>query len=143
MTSIQRPTVEEVAEAGHVATDKYGNALISIDEAAEARLRRKLDLILLPPVSLIYLFCFIDRANVRDRVPDCAYNNPELMRFEYRIQIGNARLAGLEKNLKLVGYDYNILLTAFYVAVSLLTTSAVQSSSRTFPLGLLRPLFRC
>ncbi|GAA5934980.1 uncharacterized protein JCM15063_003119 [Sporobolomyces koalae] len=85
--------LEEVAEAGHVATDKYGNALISIDEAAEARLRRKLDLILLPPVSLIYLFCFIDRAN-----------------------IGNARLAGLEKNLKLVGYDYNILLTAFYVA---------------------------
>ncbi|GAA5873025.1 hypothetical protein JCM16303_006918 [Sporobolomyces ruberrimus] len=85
--------LEEIAEAGHVATDKYGNPLITIDQAAEKRLLRKLDLILIPPVALIYLFCFIDRAN-----------------------IGNARLAGLEKNLNLKGYDYNILLTAFYVA---------------------------
>ncbi|GAA6023081.1 hypothetical protein JCM11491_002326 [Sporobolomyces phaffii] len=85
--------LEEVAEAGHVATDKYGNPLVAIDENAEKRLLRKLDLILIPPVALIYLFCFIDRANV-----------------------GNARLAGLEKNLHLKGYDYNILLTAFYVA---------------------------
>ncbi|GAA5834469.1 hypothetical protein JCM3766R1_005221 [Sporobolomyces carnicolor] len=85
--------LEEIAEAGHVATDKYGNPLIEIDEQAQKRLLRKLDMILIPPVALIYLFCFIDRAN-----------------------IGNARLAGLEKNLQLKGYDYNILLTAFYVA---------------------------
>ncbi|GAA6002876.1 hypothetical protein JCM10207_001878 [Rhodosporidiobolus poonsookiae] len=85
--------VEEVALHGHVATDKYGKPLVQLDEAAEARLRRKIDLYILPMVFLIYIFCFIDRAN-----------------------IGNARLAGLEKDLKLQGYDYNILLTAFYVA---------------------------
>ena len=33
---------------------------------------------------MLYLFCFIDRAN-----------------------IGNAKLAGFEKDLKLKGYDYN------------------------------------
>lgn len=44
-------------------------------------------------MALIYLFCFIDRSN-----------------------IGNARLAGLERDLALVGYDFNILLTSFYIA---------------------------
>lgn len=29
---------------------------------------------------------------------------------------GNARLAGLEKDLKLKGFDYNIILTAFYIS---------------------------
>jgi MFS family permease len=29
---------------------------------------------------------------------------------------GNARIAGLEEDLKLEGYDYNILLSAFYVS---------------------------
>ncbi|BGP71095.1 hypothetical protein NBRC10513v2_004460 [Rhodotorula toruloides] len=85
--------VEEVALHGHVATDKHGHALIHIDPAAEARLRRKMDIRILPVVALMYLFCFIDRAN-----------------------IGNARVAGLEKDLHLKGYDYNILLTAFYTA---------------------------
>jgi hypothetical protein len=39
------------------------------------------------------MFCFLDRAN-----------------------IGNSRLAGLETELGMTGADYNILLTAFYVA---------------------------
>lgn len=29
---------------------------------------------------------------------------------------GNARLAGLEKDLKLVGYDYNLVLSIFYIS---------------------------
>ncbi|GAA5968535.1 hypothetical protein JCM3765_006725, partial [Sporobolomyces pararoseus] len=91
--------LEEIAEAGHVATDKYGNPLIEIDEQAQKRLLRKLDLILIPPVALIYLFCFIDRANIDE-------SNAFLLHLT----------SGLEKNLKLKGYDYNILLTAFYVA---------------------------
>lgn len=53
--------VEEVALHGHVATDKHGHALIHIDPAAEARLRRKMDIRILPVVALMYLFCFIDR----------------------------------------------------------------------------------
>ncbi|CEQ41985.1 SPOSA6832_03755 [Sporobolomyces salmonicolor] len=85
--------VEEVAQQGHVVTDRYGNPLVHIDPVAEAKLRRKLDLHLVPTVAILYLFCFIDRAN-----------------------IGNARLAGLEKDLKLKGYDYNVLLTSFYLA---------------------------
>ncbi|KAL3458330.1 major facilitator superfamily domain-containing protein [Aspergillus heterothallicus] len=63
------------------------------DPAVEARLRRKIDLYILPTVALMYLFCFIDRAN-----------------------IGNARLAGLEADLNMSGYDYNTLLSVFYIS---------------------------
>ncbi|GIZ49836.1 hypothetical protein CKM354_001285700 [Cercospora kikuchii] len=66
---------------------------VLLDPAAEKRLRRKIDLCIVPTVALLYLFCFIDRAN-----------------------IGNARLAGLEKDLGLTGYDYNFVLTTFYIS---------------------------
>lgn len=41
-----------------------GQTLVQFDPKAEARLRTKLDLMLVPTVSLLYLFCFIDRANI-------------------------------------------------------------------------------
>lgn len=53
-----------VAETGFVATDQYGRALVEFDRAAETRLRLKIDFYVVPTVSLIYLFCFIDRANI-------------------------------------------------------------------------------
>ncbi|PYH83757.1 putative MFS transporter [Aspergillus uvarum CBS 121591] len=83
----------KAAGQGLAATDQYGRALIEFDPTAERRLRRKIDLFILPTVSLIYLFCFIDRAN-----------------------IGNAKLAGLEKDLGFTGYDYNVVLSVFYVS---------------------------
>ncbi|KXJ86504.1 putative MFS transporter, partial [Microdochium bolleyi] len=64
-----------------------------IDKKAERRLRMKIDFMIVPTVALLYLFCFIDRAN-----------------------IGNARLAGLEADLGLVGNDYNALLSVFYIS---------------------------
>lgn len=43
---------------------RYGQSLVQFDPKAEARLRWKLDLYLLPTVAILYLFCFIDRANI-------------------------------------------------------------------------------
>ncbi|KAF1850536.1 MFS general substrate transporter [Cucurbitaria berberidis CBS 394.84] len=83
----------QIAERGHAATDIYGHALMQFDPKAESRLRLKIDLYIVPTVALLYLFCFIDRAN-----------------------IGNARLAGFEKDLKLTGYDYNSVLSVFYIS---------------------------
>ncbi|KIW01985.1 hypothetical protein, variant [Verruconis gallopava] len=91
--TIHEESAHEAAVRGHAATDRYGRALVHFDPAAERRLRNKIDLMIIPTVSLLYLFCFIDRAN-----------------------IGNARLAGLEKDLKLAGYDYNAVLSTFYIS---------------------------
>ncbi|RDL36438.1 uncharacterized protein BP5553_05790 [Venustampulla echinocandica] len=63
-----------------------------IDPVIEARLVRKMDIRFLPIVTLIYLFAFIDRSNA-----------------------GNARVLGMEKDLKLTGDRFNIGLSAFYV----------------------------
>lgn len=75
--------------------DNKINSRNKVDFTAEQekKLRRKIDRYVIPTVAVIYLFCFIDRAN-----------------------IGNARLAGLETSLGMSGYDYNVLLTSFYVA---------------------------
>lgn len=43
---------------------RYGNALVQFDPKAEAKLRTKIDLMIVPTVALLYLFCFIDRANI-------------------------------------------------------------------------------
>ena len=38
--------------------------MITFDKKAEARLCRKIDWYVVPYITLIYLFCFIDRANI-------------------------------------------------------------------------------
>lgn len=54
----------EAAERGQLATDEHGQPLVEFDKAAESRLRLKIDLYIVPTVAIMYLFCFIDRANV-------------------------------------------------------------------------------
>ncbi|RWA09238.1 hypothetical protein EKO27_g5856 [Xylaria grammica] len=85
--------LHSAAERGFVATDRYGESLVKFDPEAERKLRNKLDYMVVPTVSILYLFCFIDRTNV-----------------------GNARLAGFERDLGLVGYDYNTVLSIFYIS---------------------------
>ena len=63
-----------------------------IDRAAEKRLIRKCDLHVIPVIALLYSLAFIDRIN-----------------------IGNARLQGLEKDLHMKGNDYNISLFIFFI----------------------------
>ncbi|ESK97476.1 mfs transporter [Moniliophthora roreri MCA 2997] len=86
--------IHGLAESDHeAATDQCGRCLLRFDPKAEAKLRTKIDWYIVPTVSLLYLFCFIDRVN-----------------------IGNARLAGFERDLGLKGYDYNLVLTVFYIS---------------------------
>jgi hypothetical protein len=70
---------------------------LEIDHVAEKKLVRKLDMHIVPMVMLAYLLCFVDRVN-----------------------IGNARLYGLEKDLGLYGNQYQ-------TAVSLLFATYVTS----------------
>ncbi|KAI9571124.1 major facilitator superfamily domain-containing protein [Boletus coccyginus] len=64
--------------------------------AERARLLRKLDRHLLPLVSLLYFLSFLDRSN-----------------------IGNAKVAGISKDLHLVGLEYNTAAAAFYILYGL------------------------
>ena len=64
----------------------------SFTPADHRRILRKLDLRCVPPMVLFYLLSFLDRTN-----------------------IGNAKLSGLVKDLKMSDYDYRIALTILYV----------------------------
>ncbi|KAF2813790.1 MFS general substrate transporter [Mytilinidion resinicola] len=65
---------------------------VEIDHVAERKLVRKLDLYLIPTVMLLYLLSFLDRVN-----------------------IGNARLYGLEKDLGLHGNQFQVAVSILFV----------------------------
>lgn len=65
---------------------------IVIDPEAERRLLRKLDAWIVPPVMLLYLLSFLDRVN-----------------------IGNARLYGMEEDLGLTGDQYQVAVSLLFV----------------------------
>ena len=59
----------------------------------ESRIRRRMDARIVPTVFVLYLLCFVDRAN-----------------------IGNARIQGMEQDLGLKGFQFNWALTIFYIS---------------------------
>ena len=76
-------TAEDVFYKGYV--DSAGAEAAGIDPVAEKKLLRKIDLHLIPILWLLFLCAFIDRIN-----------------------IGNARIQGLEDDLNMGGNDYNM-----------------------------------
>ncbi|KKA27258.1 hypothetical protein TD95_004094 [Thielaviopsis punctulata] len=103
--------LHDAAERGHAATDRYGHALVQFDPAAEKKLLRKLDLYIVPTVSVLYLFCFIDRANIGVYLE---LWNQDLLSVNN--SLGNARIAGMGDDLKFTGNDFNIVLSVFYIS---------------------------
>lgn len=63
-----------------------------VDSVAERRLLWKLDLHVVPILTALFLFAFLDRIN-----------------------IGNARLMGLEGDLGMSGHQYNVALFVFFI----------------------------
>ncbi|KAH7394133.1 major facilitator superfamily domain-containing protein [Phaeosphaeria sp. MPI-PUGE-AT-0046c] len=61
-------------------------------EAEETAVRRKLDRVIVPLTTFLYLLCFLDRTN-----------------------IGNARIQGMGEDLKLVGVRFNWVTSIFYI----------------------------
>ena len=77
----------------NIATDiEQAEALKTMDPIAESRLVWKFDLRILPVLAVMYLFNSLDKSN-----------------------LGNAKTAGLEKDLKLGDHGYNIILSVFFV----------------------------
>ncbi|KAI9677045.1 MAG: hypothetical protein M1817_006884 [Caeruleum heppii] len=78
---------------GLTPTTASTESLQPIDPAAERRLRWKCDLHLLPTLMFLYFLSFLDRVN-----------------------IGNARIEGLEADLGMTGHDFNIALFIFFIS---------------------------
>lgn len=68
-----------------------GTTLDSFKHLDEKAILRKMDLRLIPMLSLLYLLSFLDRGN-----------------------IGNAKIEGLQEDLGMRSYEYNWCLTAFF-----------------------------
>ena len=76
----------------HLDDNQDTEIVPSVDHYAEKRLVRKLDLMIIPPIMLLYLLSFLDRVN-----------------------IGNARLYGLEKDLGMAGNQYQTAVSLLFV----------------------------
>lgn len=88
-------SVRSNKHSSSIHTDDIGRprpgVIEPIDRKAEQRLLRKCDFHVLPPLCLLYVLCFIDRIN-----------------------IGNARIQGLEESLNMKENDFNIALLVFF-----------------------------
>ncbi|KAF8199780.1 major facilitator superfamily domain-containing protein [Mycena galopus ATCC 62051] len=74
----------------------HKEAQAELTDAAYAKILRKLDIHLLPFVSLLYLLSFLDRAN-----------------------IGNAKIAGMATDAHLTGLRYNTIAAVFFIPYAL------------------------
>jgi hypothetical protein len=87
-----KKTKEELIREIDAKATAPGVTRESFNHIDEKKLLRKMDLRLLPMLTLLYLLSFIDRGN-----------------------IGNAKIEGLAEDLKLTGGQYNWCLTAFFL----------------------------
>ncbi|KAK5054538.1 hypothetical protein LTR84_001429 [Exophiala bonariae] len=91
-----RSEIEDVPVEKENVNSLKGEAQ-DIDPVLEKKVIRKVDFNLVPVLFLLFLCAFIDRIN-----------------------IGNARIQGLEKDLGMTGQDYNIALFTFFILYILL-----------------------
>ncbi|KAF9533276.1 putative MFS transporter [Crepidotus variabilis] len=101
MTTYKEKDVEDASHIEDPSLDKpsvnSGILILEISENEKQKILRKVDWRLIPLLTFLYLVAFIDRSN-----------------------IGNAKIAGLNSQLKLHGLQYNAAVTLFYVPYTLL-----------------------
>ncbi|KAI0385898.1 MFS general substrate transporter [Hypomontagnella monticulosa] len=106
-------------EEQHKNTASAVSTPLENDTAAEKRLVRKTDLLMMPGLALAYFTHTLDRAN-----------------------LGNAKTDGFEKDLGLVGNQFSLLLVLFYVPYALFNIpwsilAKKYNSARVIPLAIL------
>ncbi|KAL5118785.1 hypothetical protein ACEQ8H_003288 [Pleosporales sp. CAS-2024a] len=91
--------IEHFAEKASHSSGELEAQHVELDESESARVLRKVDMRLVPMLALLYLVAFIDRSN-----------------------IGNAKIAGMTKDLDMPAntLKYNTAVTIFFVPYTLL-----------------------
>ncbi|KAL0571337.1 hypothetical protein V5O48_010619 [Marasmius crinis-equi] len=92
MSSMPMSSKESREEVASESSDLQKLEVTTTDEQAEKRAVRRLDFAILPIMTMYYLLSFLDRAN-----------------------IGNARVAGLQKALHMTDHQYQVCVTVLYV----------------------------
>lgn len=117
---LEKSVISGVSERKKDSSEEESNSNASVDKAAEKRLVRKCDLHVIPPVTLLFVLSFLDRIN-----------------------IGNARIQGLEKDLNMKGNDYNVALLLFFVPYILLEVPSNYMLRKVAPSTWLSGLMVC
>ncbi|CZS89472.1 related to permease of the major facilitator superfamily [Rhynchosporium agropyri] len=92
MAAIEKESIPPINMTEKVSSSEENLTGIEWDDKDEKRIRQRMDFRIVPTVFVLYLLCFIDRAN-----------------------IGNARIQGMGPELKLNGnYRFNWALTILY-----------------------------
>jgi adenylosuccinate synthase len=89
---VSRTNIEASDEGGVTSPSDRSTDEFTWTEEEETAVRRKLDKVIVPLTTFLYLLCFLDRTNV-----------------------GNARIQGMARDLKLVGYRFNWVTSIFYI----------------------------
>ena len=84
--------IDEKNEVAHNDDIEKPDLNETIDPIEEKKLLRKVDLHVVPPLLILFLLAFLDRVN-----------------------IGNAKIQGMTKELHMVGQDYSIALFIFFI----------------------------
>ena len=93
-------------------------AKYDIDPEGERKLLRKIDSRLIPILWFLFMLAFLDRTNIgMFHEEELAGKLPVLLRTHgymcADISVGNARILGMEEDLKMTGNSYNIALFIF------------------------------
>lgn len=87
---------------------------VEVDEGEAKRILAKVDYRLVPVLSLLYLVAFVDRSNSK-----LHFFTLSRRKADQNI-VGNAKIAGLTKDLNMHGLQYNTAVTLFFVPYTLL-----------------------
>ncbi len=112
--------VEATPKERFSASDDNIPEHVDADAALERRILIKTDLRIMPILFLLFVVSFVDRVN-----------------------IGNAKIVGLEASLGMVGNQYNIALFAFYLPYILLDLPSNLLLRRARPAWFLGGLMCC
>lgn len=75
----------------------------------EKKVRRKLDRVIVPLTTFLYLLCFLDRYG------PFHYTQKLFADYFYSVNVGNARIQGMAEDLNLVGVRFNWVTSIFYI----------------------------
>lgn len=114
-----RNVVDKVREEERMSDSDMGT--LEWTEEEETKLRHKMDRRTVPWVTVLYLLCVCTHSpdKATSRTGQRWHANSQLTskspQFLDRVNIGNARIQGLEADLKLVGLQFNWTLSIFYI----------------------------